>query len=337
MTDRPLVVLAPEPRRTEQIFAADVWADLAARFEVVDLTGAHQHLDEHLPHAFAVVGQPDLPADRLANAPQLRAILNVEGNFLPNVDYPACFARGIRVLGCGPAFALPVAEYALGLAIDLARGISRADRAFRDRRERYVDDGNTDSLLLTGADIGIIGFGNLGRALAQLLQPFRATVRAYDPWLPDAALADAGVRPAPLYEVLRPSRFLFVLATVTPDSAGLLDAAALDLLPDDARLVLASRAPVVDFDALLDRVAAGRLRAAIDVWPDEPVPRGHRARELDGLVLSAHRAGGIPAAFREIGAMVRDDLTLIARGLPPVRMQAAAPELVGRYRNRPVS
>ena len=54
-------------------------------------------------------------------------------------------------------------------------------------------------------------------------------------------------------------------------------------------------------------------------------------------MLSAHRAGGIEEAFHEIGAMVLDDLLLVARGLPPVRMQVAAPELVGRYRSRPVT
>lgn len=143
--------------------------------------------------------------------------------------------------------------------------------------------------------------------------------------------------PASLEDVLRRSSFLFLLATITPESTGLLDAGALDLLPAGAHVILVSRAPIIDFDALLDRVAAGRLSAAIDVWPDEPVSADHRAREIDGVVLSAHRAGGIPAAFLEIGAMVRDDLSLVARGLPPVRMQAAAPELVRRYRNRPVS
>jgi hypothetical protein len=56
---------------------------------------------------------------------------------------------------------------------------------------------------------------------------------------------------------------------------------------------------------------------------------------MEGLVLSAHRAGGIPSAFTEIGDMVVDDLNLLVQGLPPVRMQAAAPELVGRYRNKP--
>jgi phosphoglycerate dehydrogenase-like enzyme len=102
-------------------------------------------------------------------------------------------------------------------------------------------------------------------------------------------------------------------------------------------VVLVSRAAVVDFEALFDQVAAGRLLAGIDVWPTEPVPLDARARELEGLVLSPHRAGGIPQAFLAIGEMVCDDLELIAAGLPPVRMQQAAPELVGRYRNRPVA
>ena len=107
-----------------------------------------------------------------------------------------------------------------------------------------------------------------------------------------------------------------------------------------SRLVLVSRAAVADYEAVLDRVAAGELLAAIDVWPEEPVAPGHRARAMDGLVLSAHRAGtpaGTAAAFARIGDMVVDDLTLIARGLPPARMQLAARELVGRYRNRPAT
>jgi phosphoglycerate dehydrogenase-like enzyme len=77
--------------------------------------------------------------------------------------------------------------------------------------------------------------------------------------------------------------------------------------------------------------------AAVDVWPQEPMPADHPVRAQEGMVLSGHRAGGIPAAFREIGEMVRDDLMLLARGLPPVRMQPGARELVTRYRSRPVA
>ena len=105
-----------------------------------------------LPSAFAIVGQPDLPAEVLHEAAALRAIVNVEGNFFPNVDYPTAFARGIRVLGCGSAYSQAVAEYALGLALDLARGISREDRAMRRNGEAYTADSNLDAILLRKAD-----------------------------------------------------------------------------------------------------------------------------------------------------------------------------------------
>ncbi len=288
-----------------------------------------------LADAFAVVGQLDLDADRVARAAALRAVLNVEGNFLTNVDYAGCFDRGIYVLGCGPVFAQPVAEYALALALDLCRGITREDRAFRAGAEDYANS-TSDSILLHGAAVGLIGFGQLGRELRRLLVPFHPAVRVYDPWLPDSVLREHHVQPAELLETLSHSTVLFVLATVTAESEQLLGPAELDAIPIGARVVLASRAAVVDFDALLDRVQSGCFLAAVDVWPDEPVAANHRARSIDGLVLSAHRAGGIPSAFLDIGERVLDDLRLIKQGLPPVRMQIAARELVSRYRNRPI-
>ncbi len=335
--DGPLVVLRTAPVIVRNIFTAEAFASLCTRFRVVELSlqDDESRLDDLLPQAFAVVGQPDLPAGRLAPAGRLRAVVNVEGNFYPNVDYPGCFAAGVRVLGCGPAYAQAVAEYALGLALDLARGISREDRAFRRGAERYLGAGNADAVLLRRADVGLVGYGNLGRALRPLLVPFAPKVRVHDPWLPDAVLEEADLVPASLAQTLSGSRFVFVLTAVTDESEHLLGPAELDLLPAGARLILLSRAAVVDFDALVERVAAGRFLAAVDVWPTEPVPPDHPARGLEGLVLSAHRAGGIPAAFAQIGDMVLDDLTLLARGLPPVRMQAALPELVGRYRSRP--
>lgn len=336
--ERPAVILLPAPQRSDRIFTAATRAELERSFRVVDLE--HQPdqaaLDASLPDAFAIIGQPDLPADRLARAPQLRAICNVEGNFFPNVDYPTAFARGIHVLGCGPAYAQAVAEYALGLALDVARGISREDRAFRAGTERYVADSNADAILLRGARIGLIGYGNLGRALRPLLAGFEVDLQVHDPWLPDRALTDWGLVPATLEQVLDRSQLVFVLATVTAESEHLLGEAELARMPDGARLVLVSRAAVVDYDALWAELAGGRLLAAVDVWPQEPVPADDPFRRLDGLVFSGHRAGGIPAAFAQIGEMVVDDLRQIAAGLPPVRMQTAAPELVGRYRNRPV-
>ena len=339
LKQQPTVVLMPAPQRSDRIFTPERRDELAELATIVELgadapAGA---LDEVLPQAYAIIGQPDLDADRLRRATELRAVFNVEGNFYPNIDYPVCFDRGIYVLGCGPAYAQAVAEHALGLALDLARGISREDRAFRLGSERYVADGNEDAILLAGSRIGLVGFGNLGRALLPLLRPFGVEISVYDPWLPERVLLEQQLIPATVDEICRESRFVFVLATVTPDSEHLVGARELDLLPPLARFVLVSRAAVVDLEALLDRVADRRILAAVDVWPTEPVAPDHRARDLDGLLFSGHRAGGIPAAFVQIGDMVVDDLRQLLLGLPPVRMQIAARELVGRYRNRPVT
>ena len=94
----------------------------------------------------------------------------------------------MHVLNASPAFALPVAEAALGMAIDLARGIGAADRAMRAGTEAYGLDGNADAFLLTGSPVGIVGYGDLGRTLHRLLAPFACPVMVHDPWLPEHAI-----------------------------------------------------------------------------------------------------------------------------------------------------
>jgi phosphoglycerate dehydrogenase-like enzyme len=336
---KPLVLLKPAPQLRDRIFTSATLARLGRNFDVVDFEAepSEGRFSQLLPNAFAIIGQPDLPAKALERAANLKVLMNVEGNFFPNVDYPTAFRRGVRVLGCGTAYAQPVAEYALGLGLDLARGITRSDRAVRRGGEEYVSASNLDAILLRHARVGLIGFGNLGRSLHRLLEPFHPTIRAYDPWLPVSILEDADILPSTLEDTLSQSEFVFVLATATTESNHLLDGPMLDLLPPGARLVLVSRAAVVDYDALLERLRASRFMVAIDVWPIEPLPSDSPFRELENVILSTHRAGGIPSAFASIGEMVCDDLELIAAGLPPARMQIAAPELVGRYRNKPVA
>jgi phosphoglycerate dehydrogenase-like enzyme len=92
-----------------------------------------------------------------------------------------------------------------------------------------------------------------------------------------------------------------------------------------------NRAHAVDFDALTAPVLAGRLKAAIDIFPREPPPPDHRIRRAPNAVLAAHRAGSVPGWMRAIGTMVADNLGAILRGLPPQRLHVAQPEFVARY------
>ena len=191
--------------------------------------------------------------------------------------------------------------------------------------------------LLSGGEIGFIGFGDLGRALNKLLVPFRARVRAYDPWLPPSALKDAGVEPASLDEVLTGSDVIFVVAGVTTENGGFLGAAEFAKMRNGASFILLSRAGVVDFDALMAAVSSGHIRAASDVYPEEPLPLDHPVRRLDNFILSAHRAGALDSAFKDMGRMVLEDLHLMSRGLPPSAMRRAERETVERFRSKPVA
>lgn len=335
---KPLVICAPEPRTLDLIFSPEKLAELQARYELVETDAASVAglPDAVLGRAAYVLGQPPISSETLARMTGLKAVLNVESNLIDNMPYEEVFARGIHVVTTGAVFAVPVAEIGLGFALDLARGITAADTAFREGRELWGGDGNTRARLLTGADVGIIGFGDLGRALTRLLAGFRCDIKVHDPWLPPSILVDHGVAPASLDEVLSGSDFVFVMAAVTSENRGFLGAEAFASMRKGAAFILMSRADVVDFDALLDAVEAGHIVAASDVWPEEPLAAGHRARGLSGLIRSAHRAGAMDVAFKQMGEMVLEDMALMDRGLPPLRCKRAERETARRMRSRPV-
>jgi len=339
MTSKPVVISAPEPRSLDLIFSPDRKAQLFATYEVVEVApdALAELPDETLAEARYVLGQPPIAADMLARMTSLKCVLNVESNLIDNMPYQTLFERGIHVVTTGAVFAVPVAELGLGLALDLARGITAADRAFRNGRELWGGEGNTEARLLSGAEIGIVGFGDLGRALNRVLAGFGGTVRVHDPWLPPSMLAEQGVAPADLDTVLNQSDFIFVVASVTTENRGFLGAAEFARMRPGAAFILLSRAGVVDFDALMAAVQSGHIVAASDVYPQEPLPRDHPVRELDGFIRSAHRAGALDSAFKKMGDMVLEDMDLMDRGLPPVRCKRAERETVSRMRSTPVT
>ena len=333
------IFLAPAPRIVSDIFDEDDLLRLRALADVVIHEGGpvtDEIFEESAAKVEIIIGQIDLPEPRLKRATSLRAVFNVEGNFLPNIDYAYCFRKGIRVLNISPVFAEPVAEAALGMAIDLARGITRSDRHFRQGTEQYGLAANTEAFSLFRQAIGFIGLGDLGRAILPLLRPFGCRVRAYDPWLPAEYIQTLGCEACPLDEVLHSSRLIFVVAGATSQNQGFLGAKQFSSMQQGAALVLVSRAAVVDFDAMLDFAAKGHIRVATDVFPEEPLSASHRARHIDNSILSAHQAGAMETAIKAIGKLVVADAELIARGLPPILCKVAQPETVALFRSKPI-
>ncbi len=336
----PVILVDPLPRTLDLIMEPDVRARLERLGRVVlseDKPMDDATIDALLPETALIFGQTAMPAERIARAPKLKAIINVETNFLPNVDYEACQTRGIPVITPGSAFAAPVAEAALGLALDLARGITAADRAMRAGTEEYGLAGNRHTFRFAGAPVGLIGFGDLGRNLRDLIRPLRNPVAVYDPWLPGEIIERADCRPTSLEDVLSTSKVIFVFASVTSENQHFIGAREFAMMQKDTAFLLMSRAAVVDFPAMLDAVRSGHIRAATDVFPEEPVAPDDPVRKVEGLILSAHRTGGTVDALYAIGRMAVADAELIMRGLPPQLCRRADPAIASRLRSKPVS
>lgn len=337
---KPRVILDPHFRRLQEIFTANDLARLHNIVEVIWGRDDPMPLEDAcaaLPQAIAVIGTDWRYGDALDTATRLRAIISVSGSFPQGLDYEQCFQRRIRVLSAAPAFGPQVAEMALGMALAASREIVAGDRAMRHATEQWLHAGNSGTFLLYGKQVGLIGFGGLARSLLPLLAPFHCQLVAYDPWLSQGYLRSQGVEPVDLDQLLTSSQVIFVLAVPTTQNRSILTRSVLERIQPGAVLVLISRAHIVDFDALTDLVAAGRFKAAIDVFPLEPLPVNHPIRHLPGVVLSAHRAGSVAEGLLEIGRMVVDDLEALVENLPPQRLQIAQPELIGHVSFGPAS
>lgn len=329
---RPQVLLDPHFRRLEEIFCPD---DLARLHKMADIVwGRNKPMPERQWKAarkeVSAVVAADWRYGPVQNFPRLRAVLEVSGRFPDpeQLDYPDCFQRGISVLSCAPAFGPAVAEMALAMTLAVGRDIVRGDTLVRKGREQWGWAGNRETFLLFDQPVGFIGFGGLARALKPLLAPFHCPIRVYDPGMTDAYLSSQGVTPVDLEMLLEKSRVIYVLAAPTPSNRGLLDRRRLRRIAKGALLVLISRAHLVDFNALTEMVCAGRFRAAIDVFPEEPLPKDHPIRKASDAVLSAHRAGGDAKGFPAIGHLVVNDLEAVLSGLPPRETLQARPESV---------
>jgi phosphoglycerate dehydrogenase-like enzyme len=335
--DPGVILLDPFPRRIERIFDESTKRRLEGLGRVVWHDGSPasaEHVERHLPETIALIGQSALDAGRLARAPRLRAVFNVESNFLPNIDYAECHRRGIPVLSTAPVYARPVAEMALAMAISLARRMHEADAALRVGKEFKGD--NHDSFLLHGKPLALVGLGNLGRALLPLLRPFSRELLVHDPWVHPAVLRDLDVIPASLEECFARARVVFLLAANTSENTGQIGARQFASMQRGSVVVLASRAALVNFPELLAAAASGQIRAGIDVWPEEPIPPHEPGRTTPNTLIQAHRAGSVPEVQTLIGQLVVDDLENILAGLPPQRCQRYALETGSRLRSIPV-
>jgi len=252
----------------------------------------------------------------IAQAKRLRIIGQVGGT-VKHIDTEVALARGIVIINSAPAMSTSVAEFTLALILDCLHDITFYDRLMRARQEgRAVPLGWE----LTGKRVGLIGFGLIGQKVAALLQPFDVEILVYDPYVSEDAMVNLGANSSPLEELLATSDVVSIHAGLTPETYHLLDRERLDLLRPGAILVNTARGDIVDEEALVEKLKGGGLKAALDVFSEEPLPLSHELRDLDNIILTPHRAAHAEEAYDLLGRLVVEDFARFFSGQPPLHL-----------------
>jgi D-3-phosphoglycerate dehydrogenase / 2-oxoglutarate reductase len=220
-----------------------------------------------------------------------------------NVDVAAASTAGILVTQAGPGFVASVAELIVGMMVDLARGVSAAAHAYHEGRMPAIHMGRQ----LSGSTLGIIGYGSIGRTLAAIGQALGMTVLVTDPY---ATVTAPGLGQADMATLLERSDFTVCLATATPETENLMDAAAFARMRPGACFINVSRGNLVDEAALSAALRSGHLGgAAIDVGRAADQMPSPSLAALPNVIATPHIGGLTPPA---IAAQALETVTQVA-------------------------
>jgi D-3-phosphoglycerate dehydrogenase len=208
---------------------------------------------------------------------------------IDGIDVDAATDRGVRVTRVPHYCDDEVGMHALSLALAFVRGIPTYDAAAVDAGWSFSDAAPLRPT--SDLTVGLLAFGNKGRATAEKALALDFDVCAYDPYVDDAAIEAAGVRPVGFETLLSRADVLSIHAPLTDETEGMIDADAIARLHDDAIVINTARGDILDEDALLDALEDDRLRGAgLDVLRREPPSPENPLLDRDDVLVTPHAA-----------------------------------------------
>ena len=246
-------------------------------------------------------GAPRIDGPVLERAPRLKVVGELEGDrFAYRIDTEAAWQQGVKTLDTTNGSSYPVAEWALALALISLRNAGEQFRHMiaHEVYRRPTSDFGYVHAELYGKKVGLIGCGHIGRRLIQFLKSFDCDIRVHDPYIPKEIPDALDFLQTSLDSVMSDSDVVICLAPLTPATRGMIGKRELDLLPSGAVFVNVSRGPIVDSEALVERLRKRDIVAGLDVFDPEPIPADHPIKDLPNVFLSPHIAG-VTAATRE--------------------------------------
>lgn len=228
--------------------------------------------------------------------PRLK-VISKWGTGIDSIDREAASQHGIPVCNTPNAFTLPVADSVLGYMLAFVRRIPWMDRAVKAGEWAKIPGRS-----LSECSLGVIGVGNIGKAVIRRARPFGMKLLGNDiiPIAPDFILEN-NVEMTSLPDLLSRSDFISLNCTLNPTSLHIINAHSLEWARPGAVLINTARGPLIDEPALVSALQAGKLGgAALDVFEVEPLPAGSPLLRMDQVLLAAHNANSSPSAWERV-------------------------------------
>lgn len=259
----------------------------------------------------AILGLDSVDAEALSGASRLKVISRY-GVGYDAVDLAAATRCGVVVTITPGANAVSVAELAIALLFSLARSIPYHDRVAKQGKWSRVQ-----GMELTGATMGLMGLGRIGREVAQRCRGLGMQVLGYDPLLTADQVVALGVTPCAFEELLTRSDVVSLHLPLTPETRLAINAAALAMMKPTAYLINTARGGLVDEDALYDALKNKRLAgAAADVFAQEP-PDSTGLVSLDNFIAAPHIGSATGQTTRRMGLMAAQNALAVLAGERP--------------------
>jgi len=234
----------------------------------------------------------------LENLPRCRSVIRY-GIGLDNVDLEAATDHGIVVAHVLEFCTEEVSNHAIALLLALARKLPTLHQDTVAGRWRQEHAWRLAPV--HGQTLGVVGFGNIGRAVAGKALAFGLRVLAHDPYCDPKAAGEMGVKLLPLDELLAKADYVSLHTPLMPETRHLIGAAELKAMKPTAVLINTARGPVVDEPALVEALSKGEIAAAgLDVFEEEPLPADSPLCRLENVVLTPHVASVSPEAMRQV-------------------------------------
>jgi lactate dehydrogenase-like 2-hydroxyacid dehydrogenase len=265
----------------------------------------------------AILGTDRWTAAMLGEASRLRLIALTAVGF-DMVDVAAATARGVLVTNTPDVLTETVADLTFALLLAAARRVCET--------ERWMRTGQWQTLGVTpmGRDVhhatlGIVGLGRIGAAVAERARGFRMSVLYFDFVRREDLEREFGFRFVPLDTLLRESDFVTLHVPLLPQTSGMIGTAQLAVMKPTAYLINAARGPVVDEQALIAALQAGRIAGAgLDVYENEPLHSSSPLLAMENVITLPHVGSATEATRQAMVDLATDNVLAVLQGKPPL-------------------